>query len=71
MASRLPVALPGPLAALIPGVAALFQSHQLPCLPGAGCGAIINGMTSVKHQGAVADHPGGARSDLHYRALQP
>jgi len=40
-------------------------------LPGAGCGAIINSMTSAKTQGAIADHSGGARSDIHYRALQP
>lgn len=65
------MAIPGPLAGLIFGVAALFQPHHLPCLPGAGGGAIINGMTSAKHQGAIADHSDGARSDIHYRALQP
>jgi len=69
--SRLPVAIPGPLAGLIFGAAALCQPQQLPCLPGAGCGAIINGMTSAKHQGAIADHSDGARSDIHHRALQP
>ena len=70
-ASRLPVATPGPLAGLIFGVAVLFQPHQLPCLPGAGCSAIINGMTSAKHQSVIADHSGGARSDILFRAVQP
>jgi hypothetical protein len=70
-ASRLPVAIPGPLADLISGVAAIFQPHQLPCLPVAGCGAIIDGMTSAKHQSVIADHSDGVRSDIPYRAVQP
>ena len=65
------MAIPGPLAGLISGVAAFFQPHQLPCLPVAGCGAIIYGMTSAKHQSVIADHSGGARSDILYRAVQP
>jgi hypothetical protein len=40
-------------------------------LPVAGCGAIIYGMTSAKHQSVIADHSGGARSDILYRAVQP
>jgi hypothetical protein len=63
--------IPGPLAGLIIGVPALFQPHQLPCLPGAGCSAIIYGMKSAKHRGAIADHSASARSDFLYRALQP
>lgn len=63
--------IPGPLAGLISGIAALFKSPQLPCLPDAGGGAIIHGMTSAKHQDEIAEHPGGARSDSLYRALQP
>ncbi|MBK6349832.1 MAG: hypothetical protein IPF50_08465 [Proteobacteria bacterium] len=70
-ASRRDVVIPGPLAGLILGVAELFQPPQVPCLPDAGCGAIIHGMKSAQHQGAIADHPGGARSDMLYRALQP
>ena len=70
-ASRLPVAIPGPLAGLISGVAAIFQPQQLPCLPVAGCSAIIYSMTSAKHQSVIADHSGGARSDILYRAVQP
>jgi hypothetical protein len=53
------------------GVAALFQPHRLPYLPGACCSAIIHGMKSAKHRGAIVDHSGGARSDLLCRALQP
>jgi hypothetical protein len=53
------------------GVAALLQPHRLPYLPGACCSAIIHGMKSAKHRGAIVDHSGGARSDLFCRALQP
>ena len=48
-----------------------IDPHQLPCLPVAGCGAIIYGMTSAKHQSVIADHSGGARSDILYCAVQP
>ena len=53
------------------GVVALFKLQQLPCLPGAGCSAIIHGMKSAKHRGAIAPHSDGARSGILYRALQP
>jgi hypothetical protein len=65
------VVIPGPLAGPNSGIAALLQPHQLPCLPGAGCSAIIHGMESAKYRGAIADHSGGARSDILCRALQP
>jgi nucleoside-diphosphate-sugar epimerase len=32
---------------------------------------LIDGMTSAKHQSVIADHSGGARSDILYRAVQP
>jgi hypothetical protein len=53
------------------GVVALFKLQQLPCLPGAGCSAMIHGMKSAQHRRAIADHSGGARSNILYRVLQP
>lgn len=71
IASRLPIVMPGPPAALVLGVAAICPSQQLPCLPGAGCVAIIHGMTSAKHQGLIADRSAGARSHVVCRSVQP
>lgn len=56
---------------MIFSVAALFKPQQLPCLPGAGCSAIIHGMKSAQHRRAIADYSGGARSSIFYRVLQP
>jgi hypothetical protein len=56
---------------MIFSVAALFKPQQLPCLPGTGCSAIIHGMKSAQHQGVIAAHSGGARSDILYCAVQP
>jgi hypothetical protein len=65
------VVIPGPSAGMTFGVVALFKLQQLPCLPGAGCSAMIHGMKSAQHRRAIADHSGGARSNILYRVLQP